>query len=494
MSSNRPQSPRVEIKGTVINSVSGEPIRRAFVTLATMPPRSAFTDDEGHFVFPNVPSGSMMLAARRPGFFFQREGRTMLDTSKSTSVELKLTPASLIYGRIVGATADPLERVPVQLLISQVSEGRRRWVEINRAATDADGNFRFPELRPGSYKISAGPVRSQDLDVLTSGYSVSYYPDAPDRDSAAPIALQPAQQLEANFKLHSVPLFKVSGKIVGNISRGVGLEFLDASNSRVMFPVRVDSTDGSFEAPMVPAGRYTLRASSTDEKQQMIRATTAIDVISNVNGVVLALHQPLSIPVITRLSLSKPSPFPEGQGPQMLASVQLTSIKDDQMSFYGQALDKDLRVTNVEPGTYEVAITPTGPWYVSSAQSGSTNLMRDPLIVTAGGRVDPIEIVLRDDTGTLEGSVTGAAEQGELLVVSDTEPGRRVHGGFATDGHIYSPALAPGSYSIYAFDRSESVEYANPDILSQYRSKAAHVTVSPNQTANITVELIHTDQ
>ena len=103
-----------------------------------------------------------------------------------------------------------------------------------------------------------------------------------------------------------------------------------------------------------------------------------------------------------------------------------------------------------------------GPWYVASAQCGSKNLLREPLTVSAGARVDPIEIVLKDDAAILQGSVRGASAYGMLLIVSDSENKRKLRGNYDATGHIYVPPLPPGAYTLYAFEDPEAVEFQIP--------------------------------
>jgi hypothetical protein len=54
-------------------------------------------------------------------------------------------------------------------------------------------------------------------------------------------------------------------------------------------------------------------------------------------------------------------------------------------------------------------------------------------------------------------------------------------------------ALAPGNYLVFAFDHLDDVEYSSSDVLQKYTSLAAHVTLSPNQRARVTLELIRTE-
>jgi hypothetical protein len=490
--------PRVEIKGTVVNAATHEPIRHALVSLSGVASRSMFTDDSGSFAFANVLSGYLVLQAQRPGFSMERP--KMVDTTKSTEYEIKLIPFSVVYGRITGAHDEPLEHATVQVLKSQVSNGRRQWSQVGGGATDEDGNFRIASLQAGAYKISAGPVRASDLGSLNAAYPITYYPDAPDRNSASPIQLQPGQQLELNFKLAPATSFTVSGSIVGASSAmGASIEFLDSTGMALNFPYRFDPDTGSFEVRNVPAGRYTIRTTAFGEARIPFRGRTPVNVNSNITGVTLTLSPPTSIPVVYRTVFTKQTSPQQNELVQgMAAQVQLISTAVENSNYYvqpeGRPEDHVFSVQNVEPGTYNVEVTSGGAWYVASAQSGSRDLLRDTLVVPAGGKVEPIEITLRDDAAVLQGSVRGADTPGELLVVSDTDPSRHVRGGYSSGSDFYIPALAPGAYSVYAFDHLDTIEYANPDVLREYRSRAARVTLSPNQTTKVTLDLIGTEQ
>jgi hypothetical protein len=48
---------------------------------------------------------------------------------------------------------------------------------------------------------------------------------------------------------------------------------------------------------------------------------------------------------------------------------------------------------------------------------------------------------------------------------------------------------------VYAFDHgTEEIEYANPEALEEYDSKSAQVTLSPNQTGEVTLDVIKVTQ
>src|SRR5690349_20723908 len=60
------------LSGTVVNAVTGEPVRRAMVQAApanSSQLRSVLTDSEGRFEFPGLPESEISVLAHKPGFF-----------------------------------------------------------------------------------------------------------------------------------------------------------------------------------------------------------------------------------------------------------------------------------------------------------------------------------------------------------------------------------------------------------------------------------------
>jgi hypothetical protein len=50
--------------------------------------------------------------------------------------------------------------------------------------------------------------------------------------------------------------------------------------------------------------------------------------------------------------------------------------------------------------------------------------------------------------------------------------------------------LAPGEYKILAVDNPDELEYANPEAVRRYLSKARDVSLAPNQKAKVELEVI----
>jgi len=139
---------------------------------------------------------------------------------------------------------------------------------------------------------------------------------------------------------------------------------------------------------------------------------------------------------------------------------------------------------------------------VQSARSGSLNLLEQNLTVAPGSSVDPIEVVLRDDFASLEGSVTFDAENDSATVIAIPEGGQPqmfgVYHPRPSPGidawhaaAVFATQLAPGNYKILAVDRPDDFEYGNPEVLRKYLSKAREISLVANQHAKIELEVVH---
>jgi len=148
---------------------------------------------------------------------------------------------------------------------------------------------------------------------------------------------------------------------------------------------------------------------------------------------------------------------------------------------------------NVDPGTYTPVLMPQPPWYVQSATYAQANMLYDDIIVASGSGY-PMEIVLRDDSATLSASVKSSNGNpiSATVVVLPQPPGKTAPRVVRSGGSEFSAyGLPPGEYLVFAFDRIDDLEYANPDAFAPYASQAAHVTLTANQKAQVSLDLIH---
>jgi hypothetical protein len=509
-SSSKPDE-RFTLNGMVVNTATGEPIARALVRINGMVQRTVFSDSDGHFQIDGLPASRADVSAQKPGYFNQQQLRSSgfnqlvsIGTDTGTLV-VKLSPQSAIYGRVTDAAGQPVENVPVRLTARNLRDGRKRWESRGYVQTDDDGRFRIADLMPGTYYLAAGPGW-EDARLLPGGagpkigYAGMYYPGVPDLSSASPIQLAAGQQMQADLIMNAGPVFQVSGTVTGYpAGQGFNLQFFSQSGDWLPFPVPYNPELGTFHADRVPAGSYVVKATA-QMGTQSLRAELHLNVAANLENVHLTLGPAISIPVAVTMDsrVQGGGGWDRGMPP---LSVRLTPLEPPASESFsvmaqgnsGRSSNYPMELQNVEPGKYAVELMPQGPWYVRSAQYGQTNLLSDLLVVTAS-QASAMEVVLRDDSATLTGTVRSASRgEAAATVIAVSQPASNLPvkvAQTASDGGFTLNGLAPGDYLVYAFDRSDGVEYSNPEALQPYASQATQLTLAPNQNSKVTLNLI----
>ena len=501
------------LRGTVINSVTGEAIRGALVQIYFNGQSSMLTGPDGKFQFPGLPPGQSTIMVRKPGFFSEDDfepsarGQHLAATGPNSSpVVLKLVPEGVIYGHISEEDGEPIEGLPVELLAQHLQNGKKIWDRRPQAVTDEDGNFRIAELQPGDYYLSAGPSRNpvtrpaQLSQSGAQGIPLVYYPVGSELAAAAPIPITPGKRVEINLTLAPQPFYRVSGSINGYApGQPVNLQLRNSAGIPLPYNWRFDSANGSFRINGVPVGAYTLHAEASDGRRNSLTATVPLTVNAELSGLHLILLPTVTIPIRMSVIASRTGAerFWE-QKNYFPAYVQLVARNAGlfELRYGSQQVGErgaaSLEVQNIAPGTYSVEVNPNGPLYVQSAMSGTTNLLESDLSVAPGSSPQPIEITLRDDVAFLSGTVSLENQPLSATILAFSEHASappRIQPTYS-GGNFQLSSLPPGTYKILAVDHPDRLEYANPEAVKKYLSKAREVTLSPEQSARIDLELV----
>lgn len=538
--SDEPPAPdrKFTLSGTVVNSLTGEPIRRAMVEIFVGGEKGALTDAAGHFEFSGLPGGTTAVRAHKPGFFSEQDrGRGEFIEPPLVSVGpeaqpvvVKLLPEGVIAGRIL-SEGEPVENIPVSLMTVRMREGRRQVEQRGNASSDEDGEFRIANLLPGTYYLVFGPSWRGNAplgskEVRESGYREIFYQSGESVESATPLVVGAGQRIVADVSVKLEPWYHIRG-VVRNAEgfRAVNVFLLEAGERPRGRSTRFNPATGEFEL-RAPAGQYMLHATGYAENAVAGVAYQPLTVKGDAEGLSLVLNPPVTIPVTLQLESSGARKRENdvvfgrnGQGATIFLRNETSNsvayaVRDDVKK------PESLTLHNVEPGTYWADIRANGTWYVKSAQCGDVDLLREKLTVGSSAPCPAIEVALRNDGATLKVSAT--VEEGvaaTVLLMPERAPHEarafRLVGGGYSEGialaggyNVFSdstlPAsgaasgsrseeftnLAPGDYRVLLLDDTAELEYTNPDAMTEYMSKGSHVTLEAGQAASVNLELV----
>lgn len=529
-----PGSGTISVRGTVVNSVSGAPVARAFVELNAQ--YAMLTDGGGQFSFAHVPAGLYMICVQKPGYLtigipqggghrFRRFGnqdlhsRSLRITGDTDDLRFALMPAASIAGQVTLSGSDPSDGIAVSIYRRQFQDGRPLWVMAGRATTRTDGTFRLGDLSPGSYSVNTQATLdrlafSDNSNHPVWGYPPVYYPGVTDPNSAGILTLAAGQQAEADFAVKRQQFFPVTIAVRGG-QQGTPGEFnvLDAGGRPTGFSARYSIMEQVVHAD-VPNGSWVLNARGFGQTMSWGRA--AFQVAGAPVSLAVSLEQIPRIPVdIQRDFTSSNVPIPANN-----PGMNLRLISADPFNAAGgggflttnrpplrpgsqtptPAEEGGWQINVTEPGRYWIEATPYPPAYISSITSGGTDLMSSPLIIATGSTPAPVEVTLRDDSGKITGQMSTGSAPGAAGSQTQQSPAVQLCAiplfptvtqmpvtMTAPDGSFTFANLAPGSYRVAPCETPQEIDFHSAEGLTAWTGKGQVVTVTAGGTAQVTL-------
>lgn len=481
---------RYTVTGTVVDSATNEPIRRALVALGGS---LVFTGADGRFQAENVPAGPVQIAAQKPGYFEcatrncpynHSPARAVITLHSGTNdVLLKLVPESRIEGRIVDEDGEPIGGVLVQALGEHIDEGQKSISGDGAASTDENGTYRIENLTPGTYRLeSMGRPEFWSEPASESGARIfppRFYPNSPDSSAAQVLDLRPGQTARADFTLTPVPSFRITGSVTP-IVPALSINVQDQNGAALNSRVHVDPKSGKFSIGLVPAGTWLVDFSYSGPEGQSM---SALETVTAPSPALKDLHVLLQPYAAIGLNIDNESTL-----------VELVSTERSRRgAIFGQKGPRNptnARVTDAPPGSYRVVVYPNGPECVDSITSGSLDLTREELVVAPGSQPQPINVVLRHDCASIEAGLHASNSNGQatVLLIPSSRAMQPMTIEIESQGTVSFNNLSPGDYQVYAFSNIDGLEYANPEVMRDFSGQK--ITLVPNQHANVTLDLI----
>jgi hypothetical protein len=382
--------------------------------------------------------------------------------------------------------------------------GTGKMVRANNTNADARGNFEFAHLASGSYYIAvvAKPwyathpqsmlgmqgklTEDRPRSPLDAAYAVTYYPDATDPNSAAPISLAAGDRIPISITLHPVPAVHIMMQIPNAgpnqpfvmpqlrqdvfgtsdyVQAGVTyFQHSDGQDANSMTTVEIEGVapgqyDVELNAQNGQSGRFmSLDASSDHASIDAASASTMADVSGKVT---MADHG--SLPTDLNLIL-RPQQGDYGTSARVEA-------------------DGSFHVHAVRPGAYELIAGASGHVMVVTHLNAGGGSVEDALLKVGS---EPIELTatLLEATAKVIGVVQldGKPAPGVCVILVPSKSSEGSQGGSLnqsdSDGSFNFPNIAPGEYMLLAIQDGWTLDWARPEVMARYLAKGQKVTVA----------------
>jgi hypothetical protein len=506
------------IGGTVVDAVSEQPLRGAEVRLRGTPggsvpvsqPMSTRTDANGRFVFEGLLAGRYLLLASHDGYVNSTRdnpglrGNLLTVTSGQhvNDVVLRLLPDGAIAGHITNEAGKPLRGVSVQAMKSSYTQGRRELHQVAQAVTNEAGEYRIPVLPPGKYYIRAKPPHSLTVKPGSDkAYVPLYYPAATDLARSVALVLRAGEEL-AGIAMNLVPVHtvRIRGRVINARtslpSKEAEVTLLSDQGETIFSPSQNVSAgaQATFEFQGVPPGSYVLVAqqASSPQEPKTMWGRTAIEVgdtsIEHAEVVVspgVDVSGHIRVEGKTAVDNSKDISTVVGIVVGLLELQEPTSLA---------SLTPDIDNAEVKPdGTFIFREIPEGSYRIDFhpipagfyfKSSGAADVIETGISVVRGHSPPALELVLSTGAGRIDGSVEGDGQAfpgASVVLVPDGkqrgQPNYYRQGVTDQLGRFAMRNVAPGDYTLFAWEQVERGAYMDPEFLGQYedRGKAIHV-------------------
>ena len=496
------------VSGTVVDAESGDPVRKALVTLTlqSTPRRwaTARTDGSGHFQFDGLPPGKYELRAAKgsegsanygANHFHELGDLLALADGEIRAVTLRFLRAGFISGHVYDSDGDPVSNAAVNLMRKGRNLGAPILMNYRGATTDDHGEYRITNIDPGQYYLHATPEldrRIAEPNFQPKSILADEYYGGRDSKNAAALHVSGGEQLAGlDFRLPSEPVAQVHGRVTGvpapaeaaaseTVRPAVQAAFrsgrVDNGGIHVMIsPVDAgpywmrdlpaQPPDYFFQSPDLPSGQYRLEAVD-HVAGKTYSASQVVDLHPGSSDIELTLAPTVDIHGSLRIEGDP------GRRKQAAArhGVQISPPGNMRGSISAD-VDADGRFTlaGVSAGEWQLALNPAPSGYLKSAQFGGKDIRFTNFEVGSNTEAQ-LNIVVSMNMGVVEGQVEGASsDTGRSgIVLAPVGPfhdlARFYYGTTADDeGKFKLSEIAPGTYKVFALEKLAAQNFRNPE-------------------------------
>lgn len=505
---------KASISGTVFDSITGQPLRGATVSLRSRGARavgnpSATSNAEGEFVLEGVVPGRYTISASHDGYVSERGAGSGLSRQtvlvgggeRVTSLKFRLAPGAVVSGQVTDAAGKPLRGAAVEAMKRSYRMGQEQLNSVASVSTNADGEYRIENLARGEYYLRASyaglpAAKPKENEV----YVPLYYPSASDAEHSVALPVREGEQLSAiEFHLAPVRAFRVKGVVIN------GSTFLPAKGAHVVlvgdqgkqtFSPKDSSLGptGVFDFHGIPSGSYLLAAELPPPgmgKTLWGRVPVQVGTV-NVENIEVAVKPGAEVGGQLRaegkvnVDLSRLVVELEPRDP--LAGAALPDAPSTAVSKDGTFV-----LPEVPDGTYGVNILGVPQGFYLSANGA--DVFESGITVAHGAAPAPLDVVLAPAQGRIDGAVSSKDESPPsgitvLLVPSGSRRSQlSSYRRAVTDqsGRFALQGIAPGDYQLFAGSDLQISDFMNLDPSVQPESGKA-VRIENETTLSVQLE------
>jgi len=369
--------------------------------------------------------------------------------------------------------------------------------DISTVQTNDRGEFIVGNLRPGRYILLVSPPtflggfdaagRFAEGGVPRLAFGV-FHPGVNVPDVRSAIDVRGTLNVQnINIVFEEKPGTVIEGTIVPSATAPMGTQVTLILANQGLYAFTTSSRVGdAFRIGPAPSGFYILDASSQGGQPGRVLIPLTIGG-ATFRGVAVSIPPPTFL--AGRVEIDDPAIRPS-------ANVTLQSDRVQGSIAGSVGATGEFRIARIVAGeTYSMTVDPRSlppNAYIAAVRQMGQDLSASPFQVVGGG--EPVQLVMKTDGGTIEGSVKDAGRAvGQAFVVLAPKD-RRIQQNFRTatadrEGMFKLTAIPPGDYDLFAFDRNEDDDYLDEVFLQGYAERAAAAQIAPrsNQMAALTV-------
>ncbi len=493
------QSKPATVEGSVTNSVSGQPVKRASVALRDLHGNEAYravTSSAGKFHFDSVEPGRYVASAQADGYSTvyktARTQRLFVAAAEQavTGIHIDVAPLGVISGQITDDAGEPIPRMGV--IVFRSHNGRASIAGL--ISTDDRGRYRLIDLERGSYYLLVTRAGEANPNVHYSGpiyaYPRVFYPGVRTANEAELISIQPGAEVTANLRLRKMAAYRIRGKVAGfaggQLTIGVQPCGEETFGGNLQASAGV-AQDGSFEISRVPVGQYCW-IFSTGSGPLEGSAVAVED--ADLSGV--GAQMP---PRFLGRGVLALDGLPTAAHPSVTAGL---FTKSGRPLAAGRAdSDGKFAFAPSQPAvTCRVLIQPDLRFYVKSIRYGTQDISSGWIPMLQ--RDTPLTVTLGSDPGEIAGiAATGAEEAGApVAVIAYPKDDPEARGDLVRlveanpDGTFALGGLAPGDYSVIAAETGDTEELRDPRLLRLLASYASTLAVQAKGHAAVSPKVV----